>query len=93
MSRSSKPERLPARLQELSLTETQITDAGLVHLQVLTLLQDLSLRDTQVTDAGLIHLKRLNQLENIYLRGTRVTDRGIAELQKALPDCVINIED
>ena len=40
------------QLQELSLTRTQVTDAGLVHLRALKQLQRLSLDGAQVTDAG-----------------------------------------
>ncbi len=37
---------------EVNLWNTQITDAGLVHLQGLNSLQRLFLADTQITDAG-----------------------------------------
>ena len=40
-------------LQTLDLGDTQITDAGLVHLKGLASLQELSLDGTKVTDAGL----------------------------------------
>jgi len=44
------------RLQTLWLENTQITDAGLVHLSGLTSLQELDL-PSQITDAGLAKLK------------------------------------
>jgi hypothetical protein len=40
----------------LSLSGTQVTDAGLVHLKGMTGLRTLDLSDTQITDAGLAHL-------------------------------------
>jgi hypothetical protein len=39
------------------LSGTKVTDAGLVHLRVLTKLQNLNLSNTQVTDAGVAELK------------------------------------
>ena len=71
------------------LRDTQITDAGLVHLAGMTNLQDLYLTDTQVTDAGLVHLAGMTNLGILFLDETQVTDAGVAELQKALPNCGI----
>ena len=74
---------------EVNLMNTQITDAGLVHLKELTELQTLFLGDTQITDAKLVRLKGLNNLQELYLTGTKVTDAGVADLKKALPNCLI----
>jgi len=68
-----------------------VTDAGLKHLEELTQLQDLKLYGTQVTDAGIVHLKRLIQLQGLDLRGTQVTDAGLKGLQKALPNCSVEM--
>ena len=38
--------------------KTQVTDAGLVHLKVMTGLRRLDLNDTQATDAGVEDLKK-----------------------------------
>jgi len=70
---------------EVYLSNTQVTDVGLVHLKGLRKLDRLHLTGTQVTDAGLEHLKGLTNLEWLYLRSTQVTDAGVAELKKALP--------
>ena len=43
---------------QLTLYNTQITDAGLVHLKVMTGLRQLDLNDTQATDAGVEDLKK-----------------------------------
>jgi len=67
-------------LQFLSLAETRIGDAGLVHLEGLTRLQELHLDHTEVTDAGLKRLAALPKLEILDLKGTRITDAGLAEL-------------
>jgi internalin A len=66
---------------------TQVTDAELEHLKVLTSLYYLHLDGTQVTDAGLEHLKGLTSLKTLYLSGTQVTDAGVSELKAALPKC------
>jgi len=43
----------------VKLGYTQVTDAGLVHLEGLTSLESLGLWSTEVTDAGLEHVKGL----------------------------------
>jgi hypothetical protein len=78
------------RLEDLTLKYTAITDAGLVHLKNLDRLEKLSLTNTAITDAGLKHLKGLRRLRSLDLHGTNVTDQGVAELQKALPEAIID---
>ncbi len=80
-------------VRTIDLCDTQITDAGLEHLEELTDLKWLDLSGTQVTDAGLEHLKGLTNLEGLHrlegltklwelhLEGTRVTDAGLAHLK------------
>jgi hypothetical protein len=68
---------------------TQITDAGLEHLEGLTNLEVLLLDGTRATDAGLMHLKGLTNLEVLYLDDTQITDEGVKKLQEALPKCMI----
>ncbi len=67
-------------LRFLSLAETKVGDAGLVHLQSLTSLQELHLDHTEVTDSGLKLLASLPSLEILDLKGTRITDEGLAEI-------------
>ena len=76
-------------LEVLVLCGSQVTDAGLVHLQGLKRLRLLHLADTQVTDAGLVHLQGLTQLRSLDLARTQVTEDGVANLRDALPDCRI----
>ena len=71
----------------VSLFNTKITNAGLVHLEGLTKLQTLDLQNTKVTDAGLVHLKGLTKLQRLSLSFTKVTDAGVKKLQAALPNC------
>ena len=65
----------------VQLAGTQVTDAGLEHLQGLTRLQSLGLGGTQVTDAGLAHLQGLVQLQSLGLADTKITDAGLEHLQ------------
>ena len=74
----------------VDFNETQVTDAGLMHLKGLTKLELLYLNRTQITDAGLEHLKGLTNLEDLWLNGTQVTDEGVKKLQQALPNCGIH---
>jgi len=67
-------------LKKLDLSKTQITDAGLVHLQGLTSLTQLSLDGTAISDAGLVHLKGLTSLTLLGLKETKITDAGLLHL-------------
>lgn len=64
----------------LSLTGTQVTDAGLATLSRFANLTRLRLDRTKVGDAGLAHLAGLARLEYLNLYGTAVTDAGLASL-------------
>ena len=65
----------------VSLSGTQITDAGLVHLKGLTSLTALILNDTQITDEGLAHLNGLTRLTALDLHDTQITDAGLVHLK------------
>ncbi len=70
-----------ARLRELTLQGSQITDGGLEHLTDLMQLRVLRLIGTHVTDAGLPYLEGLAQLEELRIAGSQVTDAGLEHLQ------------
>ena len=67
-------------LRFLSLAETRVGDAGLVHLQSLTHLQELHLDHSDITDEGLKLLTTLPNLEILDLKGTRITDAGLVHV-------------
>jgi CheY-like chemotaxis protein len=67
-------------LRFLSLAETKVGDAGLVHLTALKSLQELHLDHTEITDQGLRLLASLPNLEILDLKGTRITDDGLEEV-------------
>ena len=74
------PDDFFAEVATVGFDASQVTDAGLEHLDSFSHLQELSLADTQVTDAGLEHLKGLSQLKQLWLDRTQVTDAGLEHL-------------
>ena len=78
-------------LTRLHLERTKVSDAGLANLKDLQNLNYLNLYQTGITDAGLAHLEGLTGLKNLYLWQTKVTEAGVEKLQKALPDCKIDV--
>jgi CheY-like chemotaxis protein len=67
-------------LRFLSLAETRVGDAGLLHLQSLSKLQELHLDHSDITDQGLKLLTALPSLEILDLKGTRITDAGLVHV-------------
>lgn len=51
-------ENLSGDVSHVSLANTQVSDAGLTHLQGLTQLQQLYLHSTRVTDPGVAELRK-----------------------------------
>ncbi|MEE3372616.1 MAG: hypothetical protein VX346_24990 [Planctomycetota bacterium] len=69
------------RTGNLLRIETQLTEAGLSHLQGMTALQELRLSHTEIGDRSLLYLKDLRNLERLNLAGTRITDQGLVHLR------------
>ena len=70
------------RLQVLSLSNTQVSNAGLRRLTRLIRLEELYLANTQVSDEGLANLSSLANLRVLDLYGTQVTDAGLIHLEQ-----------
>jgi Leucine-rich repeat (LRR) protein len=68
-------------LEELLLTNANVTDAGMVHLEGLTKLDSVYLEQTQISDAGLAHLKDSTGLRLLSISDTRITDAGMVHLE------------
>ncbi|CAI5462116.1 unnamed protein product [Closterium sp. Yama58-4] len=68
-------------LKILYLINTNVTDAGLLHLTALSSLIELGLGGcTGVTNAGMVHVGRLTGLERFGVHNTAVTDDGLQQL-------------
>ena len=78
-----------ATLQVVWLGLTEVTDAGLIHLQSMPRLQKLGLAETSITDAGLKHLAAIKTLRKVYMYGTKVTDGAVDQLKAAVPGLVV----
>ncbi len=65
----------------VNLNDTQVSDAGLEHLEGLPRLQTLWLDNTKVSDAGLERLKGLTKLQLLSLVNTKVGDAGLQHLK------------
>jgi hypothetical protein len=76
-------------LQNLDLSGTEVTDAGLAYLRTLPGLRVLELNNTAVSDAGLEQLKGVTSLRFLSVKGTHVGAVGARSLRKALPDLSI----
>lgn len=77
------------RLRSLDLSETQITDRGLVHLRNLADLRELDLSYTSIGDEGLEHVAHMSCLEELDIIMTRISSDGFRRLKKALPNVQI----
>ena len=71
-------------LVELTLGNTKITDAGLVHLVQLKKLRKTRISKTAITDGGMTDLAKCETLEDVDLSQTKIGDFGVWEL-RALP--------
>ncbi len=63
------------------MSETQVTDAGLQHLEGLSQLRVLNLVNSKIADEGLQHLERLSQLKELHLSGPEITNVGLQHLE------------
>ncbi len=76
-------------LDYLSLSLSDLSDDGLLHLRSLKNLKTLEIKVTRVTDAGLESLKELRYLNFLDLKETAVMQAGVNRLHEQLPQCKI----
>ena len=76
-----KLDEISGEVIRVSLINSRITDAGLVHLKALTSLKRFWLYGPQITDAGLEHLKGLTNLKRFLHCNTQITDAGLEHLK------------
>lgn len=71
-------------------TDTSATDANVQYVKSLPRLEYLSLANTDVTDDGVECLKGLKYLRKLSLEDTYVSPEVADELDRALPNCIID---
>jgi len=69
------------KLTSLDLTDTRVTDAGLVFFKDCPNLMILRLSGTQVSDGGLATFKDCKKLEELGLLNTQIGDAGVAHFK------------
>jgi Leucine-rich repeat (LRR) protein len=68
------------QLQRLDLSQTGLSDQGMVQIKRFPGLVELNISQNGIGDMGVLQLKSLKQLEVLNLGLTQVTDRGLREL-------------
>ncbi|QDU47522.1 Leucine Rich repeats (2 copies) [Symmachiella dynata] len=76
-------------LEQIDLSNTQITSAGIQALTVLPNLQYLNIAQTSVNDLAVESLISMRSLRTIDLQGAQLTKAGIMRLNKSRPDIKI----
>jgi len=71
-----------ADLDTLILSNTSVTDQGLLHLQYLANVTAISLDGTSLDGTGLIYFQRLKKLRFLDLSGTKIRDASLVHLEK-----------
>ncbi|MDD2308691.1 MAG: hypothetical protein PHH91_03830 [Desulfuromonadaceae bacterium] len=74
-------------LQELYLSDTEVTDQGLALLRPLVSLQRISIYHTAIGDKGILNLALLPGLKWLTCSGTDATEEGFNLFRKAMPGC------
>ena len=73
----------------LALPDTQVTGAGLVHLEPLPRLRVLNLNGCAVTDESLESLAGLKNLRMLHVHGSKVTDAGARKFKAKMSGLAI----
>ncbi|HEY9683177.1 MAG TPA: protein kinase [Oculatellaceae cyanobacterium] len=70
-----------AGLTQIDLSESKVSNEGMLYVDLQTDLKELDLTDTSIKNDGLFKLKDLKNLESLALSGTGITNDGLAVLQ------------
>jgi internalin A len=87
------PHLLKHALQNLELSDTKLTDAGLAQLTSLTGLRSIEINNTAVTGAGLASLKSFPGLKFLELAGTQISDAGLVHVQPLTGLVTLNLDN
>ncbi|NTW99419.1 MAG: hypothetical protein HGB35_05740 [Geobacteraceae bacterium] len=74
-------------LQELYLSDAEITDHGLARLRPLVSLQRISIYHTAIGDRGIMNLAQIPGLKWFTCSGTAATEEGLILFRKVMPGC------
>lgn len=74
-------------LQELYLSDTQITDDGLILLKSLKSLERISIYHTAISDEGFLNLALIPTLKWLTCSGTDATEEGLNLFRSVMPSC------
>lgn len=74
-------------LQELYLSDSEISDQGLALLRPLLSLQRISIYHTAISDRGLLNLALIPGLKWLTCSGTSVTEEGLNLFRNTMPGC------
>ena len=77
-------------LVRINLTQTRITDQGLILLKGINKLQYLNLTGTKITGKGLLALKSLKEIQQIYLYQSAVNKQEEQALKKGFPKAILD---
>ncbi len=70
-----------AGLTSLDLTDTKVTDAGMVYFKACKNLTYLDLTNTNVSEVGLAHFKDCKNLTYLQLIGTQLSEAGVVHFK------------
>jgi hypothetical protein len=74
-------------LQELYLSDAEVTDDGLALLRPLVSLQRISIYHTAVSDRGILNLALIPGLKWLTCSGTQATEEGFNLFRRVMPGC------
>lgn len=82
-----------AGLEELYISNSVVSDAGLRLLGTLNGLKRLYIYHTAISDFGLVNLMSLSGLKTLTCSGTGVTEEGLNRFRQLMPGCkVVNFK-
>lgn len=74
-------------LQEIYISDAQITDQGLAMLRPLSALKRISIYHTAIGDQGLVSLALVPGLKWLTCSGTSITEEGLNLFRRVMPGC------
>ncbi len=77
------------KLWNLELSNTGLTDTGVVSLSKHTQLRQLNVSENSLSDACVPHLASIKTLSVLVISETNITKQGLERLKAALPKCKI----